>query len=121
MTGRPSESIIISMRYRNVNDHRMKLLHPDISNIGFADLHSNGNHHYYENEQQDGQEELLISTASMTALRLQKVETTLEKVTELATQEEEYVKTRRKLEEGTMEKRLTHYAAKGGLLYWKNS
>ncbi|KAL0630504.1 hypothetical protein Q9L58_010649 [Maublancomyces gigas] len=93
---------------------------PDTTSQGFAELNSNGNHHHYSHDTKTEEEELLILTASFTALRIQKFETVfVEKVKESAAMDEDYQETRKKVEEGTAEKRLKHYTASEGLLYWK--
>lgn len=91
---------------------------PDISSNGFGSLHRNGNQHHYENGKQNSEQELLISSASLTALQIQKFETPfLEQVPESANRDQEYIETRGRMDEGTTEKRRAYYKAKNGFLY----
>lgn len=46
MAGRPSQSIVISVCTKIHDDHSLKST-PDTLTKGFAELHSNGNHHLY--------------------------------------------------------------------------
>lgn len=105
LTGHPSKPIVIHrVSFGNNYDHNLK---KQEEREGFAKLNFNGKHHDYDTYPVPDNEELLISTASITALHTHKFDKQFEEeVRTCAAKEVNYQEIVQKVLEGDVKKRI---------------
>lgn len=121
LAGHSSESIVISLINRRDDNHSVPLL-LDTDRLEYAELHSKGNHHHWTGPSFNTNilsGKLLISSALLTALCVQKFDTTfLYQIKEHAAADSNYQQTRQKIETG--DHKTSPYTVTDELFYWKH-